>query len=127
MLMGGVLWAQPCRRLSYFLKSGPEDPSTCLTWRLDSRPGGSIVHLEVDRAECADTEGEAGSTWLPVLASLQSLLPRDGTSRPQASCMSARFGSRAVSRIAGHAPPTAADGALRVLTFARWAPGRPSG
>lgn len=82
MLVGGVLCSQVDRRLSYFLKSGPEDPSTYLTWTLNSCPGGSIVHLQVDRAECADTEGDAEITWLPVLASLQALLSRDETSRP---------------------------------------------
>jgi hypothetical protein len=79
MLVGGVLCSQPDRRLSYFLKSGPEDPSTYLTWLLDPCPGGSIVHLQVDRAEWADTEQEAESIWLPVLASLQALLSRDET------------------------------------------------
>jgi hypothetical protein len=82
MLGGTVLCAQPYRRLSYFLRSGREDPSTYLTWQMSSCPGGSIVHLQVDRAECADTEEEAENTWLPVLASIQALLARDETSQP---------------------------------------------
>ena len=81
-LVGGVLCAQPGRRLSYFLQSGPDDPSTYLTWHLGACPGGSIVRLQVDRAECADSEEEAEHTWLPVLASLQALLARDGTTQP---------------------------------------------
>lgn len=76
MLAGRVLCALPCRRLSYFLRSGPEDPCTYLTWQLRSCPGGSTVHLHVDQAECADTEEEAENTWLPVLAALQTLLSR---------------------------------------------------
>jgi hypothetical protein len=76
-LAGRVLCAQSCRRLSYFLRSGPKDPSTYLTWQIRSCPGGSTIHLQVDRAECADTEEEAENTWLPVLAALQSLCSRD--------------------------------------------------
>ncbi len=38
MLVGRVLCAQPYRRLSYFLRSGPEDPSTYLTWQLGPVP-----------------------------------------------------------------------------------------
>jgi hypothetical protein len=82
MLAGRVLCALPYRRLSYFLRSGPEDPCTYLTWQLRSCPGGSMVHLQVDQAECADTEEEAENTWLPVLAALQTLLSRDEPSRP---------------------------------------------
>jgi len=82
MLAGRVLCALPYRRLSYFLKSGPEDPCTYLTWQLRSCPGGSTVHLQVDQPECADTEEEAENTWLPVLAALQTLLSRDEPSRP---------------------------------------------
>ena len=75
-LAGRVLCVQPQRRLSYFLRSGPEDPSTYLTWELRSCPGGSTVHLQVDRADCADSAEEAEDTWLPVLAALQTLLSR---------------------------------------------------
>jgi hypothetical protein len=82
MLAGRVLCALPYRRLSYFLRSGPEDPCTYITWQLRSCPGGSTVHLQVDQAECADTEEEAEDTWLPVLAALQTLLSRDEPSRP---------------------------------------------
>ena len=82
MLAGRVLCALPYRRLSYFLRSGPEDPCTYLTWQLRSSPGGSTVHLQVDQVECADTEEEAENTWLPVLAALQTLLSRDEPSRP---------------------------------------------
>lgn len=82
MLEGRVLYAQPYRRLSYLLRSGPKDPSTFLTWELRSCPGGSTVHLQVDRAEWADTDEEAENTWLPVLAALQSLLSGDGVPRP---------------------------------------------
>ena len=82
MLVGRVLCAQPYRRLSYFLRSGPEDPSTYLTWQLRCCPGGSTVHLQVDHAEWTDTDEEAENTWLPVLAALQTLLSGDGPSRP---------------------------------------------
>lgn len=77
MLVGRVLCAQPHRRLSYFLRSGPQDPCTYLTWQLRPSPGGSTVHLQVDQAECADTAEEAKNTWLPVLAGLQALISRD--------------------------------------------------
>jgi hypothetical protein len=82
MLVGRVLCAQPYRRLSYFLRSGPEDPSTYLTWQLRPSPGGSMVHLQVDHAESPDTCEEAENTWLPVLAALQALLSGEGSSRP---------------------------------------------
>jgi uncharacterized protein YndB with AHSA1/START domain len=80
-LVGRVLCAQPGRWLSYLLSSGPADPCTYLTWQLRPCPGGSTVGLQVDRAECADTEEEAENTWLPVLAALQALLARDYPSR----------------------------------------------
>ena len=82
MLVGRVLCAEPDHRLSYFLRSGPEDPSTYLTWQLRSCPGGSTVHLQVDHAEWTDTDEEAENTWLPVLAALQTLLSEEGPSRP---------------------------------------------
>jgi len=77
MLSGRVLCALPDRRLSYFLRSGPADPCTYLTWHLRPCPGGSAIHLQVDQPECADTAEEAEDTWLPVLAALQTLLSRD--------------------------------------------------
>jgi uncharacterized protein YndB with AHSA1/START domain len=83
ILVGGrVLFTQPPRRLSYLLKARAEDPSTYVTWQLRPCSGGSIVHLQVDQAECADTKEEAENTWLPVLAALQSLLSRDAPSQP---------------------------------------------
>jgi hypothetical protein len=82
MLVGRVLCAQPYDRLSYFLRSGPEDPSTYLTWQLRSCPGGSTVGLQVDDAERAGTDEDAEDTWLPVLAALQALLSGEGPSRP---------------------------------------------
>jgi len=82
MLVGKVLCAQPHHRLSYFLRSGPEDPSTYLTWQISSCPDGSLVHLQIDCAEYADTEEEAERIWLPVLASMQVLLTRDERRRP---------------------------------------------
>jgi hypothetical protein len=81
LLMGRVLCAQPDRRLSYFLRSGPEDPTTYLTWQLRPHPGGCTVHLQIDRIEGTDTVEEAEDTWLPVLAALQSLLSGDGPAR----------------------------------------------
>ena len=81
-LTGRVLCAQAHRQLSYFLRSGPKDPSTYLTWQIRSCPGGSTVYLQVDQAECADTEEEAENTWLPVLAALQALFSRDEPSGP---------------------------------------------
>lgn len=82
MLMGRVLCAQPNRRLSYFLRSGSEDPSTYLTWQLRPSPGGCAVHLHVDHTECTVTDEEAEDTWLPVLAGLQALLSGGGPPRP---------------------------------------------
>jgi hypothetical protein len=82
MLVGRVLCAQPHRRLSFFLRSGPEDPSTYLTWQLRACPGGSTVYIQIDHAEYPDTDEEAEDTWLPVLAALQSLLSGDETLRP---------------------------------------------
>jgi len=80
-LVGGVLCIQLHRRLSYFLRSGPADPATYLTWELDPRAGGTVVHLQVDCAEHGDTEAEAEDTWLPVLAGLQDVLARDRDGR----------------------------------------------
>jgi len=82
LLAGRVLCALPSRQLSYFFRSGPQDPCTYLTWQLRSCAGGSAVRLQVDQPECADTEEEAENTWLPVLAALQTLLSPDEPSRP---------------------------------------------
>jgi len=81
VLTGEVLCVEPERRLSYVLTSGPHHPCTYLTWHLDAHPEGSIVRLQVDRAEHADTEEEAEAIWLPALAALQRLLSRGGTRR----------------------------------------------
>ncbi|MGO9660442.1 MAG: hypothetical protein ACLQVK_26320 [Acidimicrobiales bacterium] len=76
-LTGRVLHAQPPWRLSYFLQAGPEDPPVYLTWQVRSCPSGSTVQLRVDETGGAGTDEEAENAWLPVLAALQALLPRD--------------------------------------------------
>ena len=82
VLEGRVLCAQPYRQLSCLRRSGPQDPSTYLTWRLRPCPGGSTVHLHVDHAECTDTDEEAEDTRPPVLAARQALPSSEGSARP---------------------------------------------
>ena len=84
-LTGRVLHVQPPCRLSYLLQIGPEDPPVYLTWQLRSCPGGSTVQLRVDETEGADSDEEAENIWLPVLAALQALLPRDEPLLPESS------------------------------------------
>ena len=81
-LVGQVLCVQPYRQLSYFLRSGPEDPATYLTWQLRPCPGGSAVRLLVDDAERAGSIEDAEDTWLPVLAALQARVSGARQSRP---------------------------------------------
>ena len=80
-LTGQVLRAEPPRRLSYLLRSGPDDPATFLTWQLRATPGGTTLRLQIDETE-ASSDDDAEDTWLPVLAALRSLLepalPRPG-------------------------------------------------
>jgi uncharacterized protein YndB with AHSA1/START domain len=73
-LTGRVLCVQRRERLSYLLRSGPDDPPVYLTWLLRPAPGGCAVRLEVDEVENPDSAQEAEDVWLPVLAALQSLL-----------------------------------------------------
>ena len=80
-----MLHVQPPCRLSYLLQTGPEDPPVYLTWQVRSCPGGSTVQLRVDETEGADSDEEAENIWLPVLAALQALLPRDEPLLPESS------------------------------------------
>jgi hypothetical protein len=109
-LTGRVLCAQTHRRLSYFLRSGPNDPSTYFTWQIRSCPGGSTVHLQVDQAECTDTEEEAENTWLPVLAALHLCFPetsphdlrnpaRDSLPRSRSELSATAFQERSAMRL----------------------------
>jgi hypothetical protein len=43
------------------------------------------VQLRVDETEGADSDEEAENIWLPVLAALQALLPRDEPLLPESS------------------------------------------
>jgi uncharacterized protein YndB with AHSA1/START domain len=72
-LTGQVLRADPPRRLSSLLRSGPRDPATCLTWQLRLTPGGTTLRLQVDEME-GSSDDDAEDTWLPVLAALRALL-----------------------------------------------------
>jgi len=72
-LTGQVLRAEPPRRLSYLLRSGPHDPPTFLTWRLRTTPAGTTLRLQIDEIE-GSSDDDAEDTWLPVLAALRTLL-----------------------------------------------------
>jgi uncharacterized protein YndB with AHSA1/START domain len=76
-LTGRVLCVQGRERLSYLLRSGPDDPPGYLTWLLRPAPGGCAGRLEVDEVENPDSAEDAEDVWLPVLAALQ-LLPNPG-------------------------------------------------
>jgi len=60
-------------RLSYLLRSGPDDPPVYLTWRLRPAAGGCTVRLEVENPDSAE---DAEDVWLPVLGARQHLLNR---------------------------------------------------
>jgi uncharacterized protein YndB with AHSA1/START domain len=82
-LDGQVLRAEPPRRLSYLLQSGPHDPATFLTWQLRTTPGGTTVRLQIDEME-GSSDDDAEETWLPALTALHALLdpPLPGPSQP---------------------------------------------
>jgi len=61
-------------RLSYLLRSGPDDPPVYLTWLLRPTPGRCTVRLQIDEVDTADSPEGAEDIWLPVLAALQHLL-----------------------------------------------------
>jgi uncharacterized protein YndB with AHSA1/START domain len=72
-LTGQVLRAEPPRRLSYLLRSGPCDPPVVLTWQLRTTPGGTTLRLQIDEIE-GSSDDDAEDTWLPVLAALRTVL-----------------------------------------------------
>jgi uncharacterized protein YndB with AHSA1/START domain len=80
-LDGQVLRAEPPRRLSYLLQSGPHDPATFLTWQLRTTPGGTTLRLQIDEME-GSSDDDAEETWLPALAALHALLD-PAPSRPK--------------------------------------------
>ena len=80
-LDGQVLRAEPPRRLSYLLQSGPHDPATFLTWQLRTTPGGTTLRLQIDELE-GSSDDDAEETWLPVLTALHALLD-PAPSRPK--------------------------------------------
>src|ERR1022692_439073 len=74
-LAGRVLRAQTHRRLSYFLRSGPKDPSTYLTWQIRSCPGGSHPNPTQPRSRLAErkaiqTLAHAARVMAPALVAL---------------------------------------------------------
>jgi hypothetical protein len=69
--------------LSYVLHSAPEGLPVYLTWQVRPCSGGSAVQLRVDETECPDSDEEAEDTWLPVLATLQALLPKQEPRSPE--------------------------------------------
>jgi hypothetical protein len=79
-LTGMVLHVETSSRLSYLLRSGPEDPAVYLTWLIRPGQDGCTIELQVDEVGTADSEEEAEDRWLPVLAALQTLLARCGGS-----------------------------------------------
>jgi uncharacterized protein YndB with AHSA1/START domain len=82
-LTGQVLRAEPPRRLSYLLQSGPQDPPTFLSWRLRAAAGGTTLRLQIDEID-GSSDDEAEDTWLPILAALRTLLDpvRSGPGQP---------------------------------------------
>ena len=81
-LTGQVLRAEPPRRLSYLLRSGPDDPATFLTWQLRRTSGGTTLRLQIDEIE-GGSDDDAEDTWLPVLAGLCTLLePASSPGKP---------------------------------------------
>jgi uncharacterized protein YndB with AHSA1/START domain len=72
--IGHVVHARCGERLSYLLQAGPGDSPVYLTWRLRPTSGGSVVRLEVDEVDHADSAQDAEDLWLPVLAALQTLV-----------------------------------------------------
>jgi uncharacterized protein YndB with AHSA1/START domain len=82
-LIGRVLHVRPPCQLSYSVQSGPEDPPLYLTWQIRPCQEGSVIRLQIDEMEYADSDEEAESTWLPILASLQALLAREDSARPE--------------------------------------------
>jgi hypothetical protein len=80
-ITGRVLHVRVPWRLSYLLQSGPDDPPVYLTWQIRPCTAGCVIRLHIDEVDAADSEDEAESVWLPVLAALQELLAQD----PQAS------------------------------------------
>ncbi len=77
-LEGEVLVVQEPRRLSYTLTSGPGQPTTYVTWELDSGGDTTFVRLYVDEP---DSELESAAAWLQIVADLESLLEDMSTQR----------------------------------------------
>jgi uncharacterized protein YndB with AHSA1/START domain len=79
---GRVLHVRVPWRLSYLLQSGPGDPPVYLTWQIRPCTAGCVIRLQVDEVDAADSEDEAESVWLPVLAALQELLAQNPQAHP---------------------------------------------
>jgi uncharacterized protein YndB with AHSA1/START domain len=73
-LTGRVLYASSRKRLSYLLRSGPEDPPTYVTWLLRPTPAGSAIRLEIYEVDDAGSPQEAEDVWRPVFTALQLLV-----------------------------------------------------
>lgn len=73
-LVGEVLAVEAGRRLSYTLSSGPNDPTTFVTWEIEPADQGSTVRLYVDETTCPD--GDTEETWLPAVSALRTTLAR---------------------------------------------------
>jgi hypothetical protein len=53
------LRAEPPRRLSYLIQSGPHDPATFLTWLLRAVGDGTTLRLQIDEIDGSSGD-EAG-------------------------------------------------------------------
>src|SRR5947208_824215 len=76
-IRGEVLAAEPHRRLSYSLASGPGHPTTYVTWEVSAGEdgGGSRVRLYVDETETtSDPDEESAASWAGVVAGLRTVL-----------------------------------------------------
>jgi len=73
-LTGRVLYANSRKRLSYLLRSGPDDPPTYVTWLLRPTPAGCAIRLEIYEVDDAGSPQEAEDVWRPVFTALRLLV-----------------------------------------------------